>query len=120
MNRRQFLRTSTKLAAAIAVAATSGDCEASSIGALRLSTRILNHRLGYAPGANVEIVRHGVTDGPFRTDSAGRFSRGMLGLPSFKIKVFYHDRTDGRRYYGELTTSFTGGIQNQTVTLRRI
>ena len=117
MNRRQFLRTATGVTAAIAVAVASDECEASSIGAFRLSTRILNHRLGYAPGATVEIVQNGHTLGPFRTNSAGRFSLTMLGLPAFKVKVFYDD---GQRYYGELTTSFSGGIQNRTVTLRRI
>ena len=117
MNRRQFLQTSTSFAAIIAMAAASRDCEASSIGALRLSTRIPNHSPGFAPEASVEIVRNGQTLGPFRTDSAGRFSIGMLGLPAFKVKVFYND---GTRYYGELTTSFTGGIASRTVTLRRL
>lgn len=117
MNRRQFLRTSTSFAATIAMAAAARDSQASSIGALRLTTQIPNHRPAYAPGASVEIVRNGQTLGPFRTDSAGKFSYGMLGLPAFKVKVFYND---GTRYYGELTTSFSGGIANRTVTLRRI
>ena len=117
MNRRQFLRASTGIAASIAIAGTASDCEASSVGALKLSTRIPNHRLGYAPGASVEIVRNGQTFGPFRADSAGQFSMVMLGLPAFKVKVFYYD---GRRYYGELTTSFSGGIASRTVSLRRL
>lgn len=117
MNRRQFLQASTSIAASIAIAGTASDCEASSIGALNVSTRIPNHRLGYAPGASVEIVRNGQTFGPFRTDSVGRFSITMLGLPAFKVKVFYDD---GRRYYGEQSTSFSGRGVNITVSLRRL
>ena len=74
-------------------------------------------RLGYAPGASVEIVRNGQTFGPFRTDPAGRFSITMIGLPAFKVKVFYYD---GRRYYGEQSTSFSGRGVNITVSLRRL